>query len=565
MGDPDVGESFFIPHGRAVDTVRTQIDNALASSRTEISGIFAGAKAKLIHGLRTFDSGAWATYSGVEITTDGVIVRGEITGGTRRAPVVQIGETHQDAAFTALDSWIPAGRIDRFVWTWVEYSGFSVLSGVQKTAVDEHRFIFPKPAGISSVSQICLQIEGIQITAAGQVVSNAGGTTCHVQDLGYAMNVPSWWAPLTIPFWRPPVADTGSLRQAIAGHMSVQANAPGDGEPHRNALVYFVDGTGKQPLDSLIKALVESRNSSSVVTTVVLPAGTFDAPRGEVESKLGLPSDGVPQLHFTEDDEGGWTKTFGVSKTPAMHLLNARREFVWKHEGEASSEEIVAALERYALPTPPPGFRPLRLEVSPGDAAPDAAFEDSGKQFALHRLRGRDVLLNFWQSWSAPCLTELQRLQRLHQGPEAPFIVAFHGGANGEAVDEVRKRLGLSYPLVQDSQQQIARRYGVRCWPTTVKIDADGRVEHVQFGTAHEHQPPRASQESTKAVGSRMMILALTAAMVLVIDQALKLLLRTVRFEAWGWDRSEVCGWSRVDCGCIGSVSAVQKRCGSGP
>jgi thiol-disulfide isomerase/thioredoxin len=106
-------------------------------------------------------------------------------------------------------------------------------------------------------------------------------------------------------------------------------------------------------------------------------------------------------------------------------------------------------------------------------------------------LRGRDVLLNFWQSWSAPCITELQRLQHLYQGSEAPFIVAFHGGAKSEAVDEVRKRLGLSYPLVQDAQQQMARRYGVRCWPTTIKVDADGRVEHVQFGSAHEHQPPR--------------------------------------------------------------------------
>jgi hypothetical protein len=71
-------------------------------------------------------------------------------------------------------------------------------------------------------------------------------------------------------------------------------------------------------------------------------------------------------------------------------------------------------------------------------------------------------------------------------GKGTPFIVAFHGGNNTDALDEIRKRLGLSFALVQDSRQQIARRYGVRCWPTTITIGADGRAEHIQFGIGHE-------------------------------------------------------------------------------
>jgi peroxiredoxin len=65
-------------------------------------------------------------------------------------------------------------------------------------------------------------------------------------------------------------------------------------------------------------------------------------------------------------------------------------------------------------------------------------------------------------------------------------------------LDEIRKRLGLSFPLVQDSQQRLARRYGVRCWPTTIMVDAEGRVQHIQFGTEHEHQPsPDRGQSKT--------------------------------------------------------------------
>jgi hypothetical protein len=41
--------------------------------------------------------------------------------------------------------------------------------------------------------------------------------------------------------------------------------------------------------------------------------------------------------------------------------------------------------------------------------------------------------------------------------------------------------------MVQDPEQRQARKYGVRCWPTTIEVNADGNVEHVQFGADHHH------------------------------------------------------------------------------
>ena len=51
----------------------------------------------------------------------------------------------------------------------------------------------------------------------------------------------------------------------------------------------------------------------------------------------------------------------------------------------------------------------LRLSVRAGEPAPDVP--------ALRRLCGQRALLMFWKSWSRPCLTELQHLQRLHDAP----------------------------------------------------------------------------------------------------------------------------------------------------
>jgi peroxiredoxin len=172
-------------------------------------------------------------------------------------------------------------------------------------------------------------------------------------------------------------------------------------------------------------------------------------------------------------------------------VVDARRRFVWKHEGVADPRVLAAALDRHLLAAPAPRSRPLRLAVAPGDRAPDVAFEDDrGQRLALHRLRGREVVFNFWQSWSAPCIEELRRLRRFQAraGGRAPLIVAFHGGKERGALDAVRARHDLPFALVEDTDQRVASMYGVRCWPTTISIDTHGRVTHVQFGLSPERR-----------------------------------------------------------------------------
>jgi peroxiredoxin len=496
IGEPDVDESWFIRHASAVNIVKSEIDKQLSANRTRVERIFSDGKSSLARGLRTFDAFATASYTAVAVTPDGVIVRGEIRSAARRPPVVKIGETHRGTAFTAFQSWIPAGRIDRFIWSWVEHSrpAASIWSGTQKNLTDEHQFIMPKPAGLTDISQICLRIEGIQIAPNGHEISIAAGTTCQLPEPEFAIDLPSWWEPLALPTWRPDLHEATALRDAIAGHVGVQSDLPEMEPSARNTLVYFAEWRSERPLASLNAALSRTRIKPA-------PMGAFDSSRREFEARLPPISEraGAP-MQFTEDDEGGWTRTFGVVRTPSAYLVNARREFVWKHGGEPDPSALATVLDQHAVPPRAPQFRPLRLTVVLGDSAPDAAFEDDlGDQFALHRFRGRNMLLNFWQSWSPPCLAELSRLQRLHEASaERPFIVAFHGGKDSKRLDEIRKRLGLSFPLVQDSQQRLARRYGVRCWPTTIMVDAEGRVQHIQFGTEHEHQPsPDRGQSKT--------------------------------------------------------------------
>jgi hypothetical protein len=57
----------------------------------------------------------------------------------------------------------------------------------------------------------------------------------------------------------------------------------------------------------------------------------------------------------------------------------------------------------------------------------------------------------------------------------------------------------LSFALVHDPEQRITKQYGVRCWPTTIAIAANGRAEHIQFGIAHEHRGAAGQTEVSPA------------------------------------------------------------------
>jgi peroxiredoxin len=288
-----------------------------------------------------------------------------------------------------------------------------------------------------------------------------------------------------LPIWRPDVAADAVLRDAIIGHVSVQTDEPAPVELTSNTLVFFAGRDAETPLSWLGEALKQrQRRGLSLVCCVVLPDGTFAMRRRELEARLGSFDERLgAELHLTEDTEGGWSRTFAPSALPAVFLLDARRRFVWKHEGALTPRELADAIDRRAEVAPPPRNVPLRLAVAPGDRMLDASFQDGqGEPQALHRLRGRRTILNFWQPWSAPCRRELERLRDLHEsGKDRPLVIAFQGGAKTD-LDRARKELGLPYLVVHDVDHAVARAYRVRCWPTTIAFDAGGRVEHVQFG-----------------------------------------------------------------------------------
>ena len=504
VGDPVISNaSTGVPTGQVAARIKDGRYGVLSKLSLQVVN---DVRNQLLSSLKRFDNFADVAYATIEVTPDGIILRGAIGPngpGWRLDPVVDFDLAADGKSFTAFNSWIPGGRIDAYRWTWpVGGSAGAIVSVKVGHNSDENafdRFVLPTPPDVAATGRICLRIEGTRTLPDGSEEQVTAGETCK----------PWWSEPILVapygsldvldPIWNPPVVDREQpldfiVDDSIAGHVSVVGQSRAPGGLTTNTLIHFAGRSFERPLETLSQGLSQMRRPHmSLVLILVLPTGTFAARLSELQARLGsLDERFARNLHLTEDYAGGWTKTFAAPDGPSTHVINARGELVWKQEGRLEDGRLGAALDEHLLPAPPPRSVLLRLAVQPGERAPDAFFQDDqGGRVTMRRMRGQPVLLTFWRSWSVPCIRELRRLQTLQdQGVQgtgrAPVIVAVNGGEDRAVLAEVRHKNNLTFRLISDPGQSIGALYGVQCWPTTVSINQEGVIDRIQFGLAHE-------------------------------------------------------------------------------
>ena len=111
-----------------------------------------------------------------------------------------------------------------------------------------------------------------------------------------------------------------------------------------------------------------------------------------------------------------------------------------------------------------------------------------GDSISLQSLRGKTVVLNFWASWCGPCKQEAPAFNRFHKAhPEVPVIGIAIDSGNAIRVKRTAQQWGIEYPVVVDDGS-VQRTYDISTLPTTVVVDAEGKVSDVHVGAMSERQ-----------------------------------------------------------------------------
>jgi peroxiredoxin len=131
-------------------------------------------------------------------------------------------------------------------------------------------------------------------------------------------------------------------------------------------------------------------------------------------------------------------------------------------------------------------FAATALALSPGARAPEIGLDDTnGRRITIGSLRGKVVLVDIWASWCEPCREEMPVLERLYRQYRSQgfTVVAVSVDRQAQNIDTFFNRYGrVSFPVVHDVSQRVARAYGAPRMPSSYLIDRNGIVRHVHAG-----------------------------------------------------------------------------------
>lgn len=117
--------------------------------------------------------------------------------------------------------------------------------------------------------------------------------------------------------------------------------------------------------------------------------------------------------------------------------------------------------------------------VKSGGAAPGWTGKTvAGKPLALAGLKGKVVLLNFFNKYCGPCREEYPHLQELHKkyGPKGFTVVSVSNDETAEEAGAFAKEVKATFPVLHDPKNKIFDAYKAESVPTNVVIGRTGKI-----------------------------------------------------------------------------------------
>lgn len=114
----------------------------------------------------------------------------------------------------------------------------------------------------------------------------------------------------------------------------------------------------------------------------------------------------------------------------------------------------------------------------------------------LAGLKGKVVLVDFWASWCAPCLSSFPWMDELQQrhGQKGLVVVAVNLDQDRALADAFLKKTAPQFRIEYDAQGTLAKQFGVQAMPTSFLIDRRGKVRITHRGFRAAQRAEREQQ-----------------------------------------------------------------------
>ena len=131
-------------------------------------------------------------------------------------------------------------------------------------------------------------------------------------------------------------------------------------------------------------------------------------------------------------------------------------------------------------------FPTVAAAIQAGGPMPSVAAPQLGdaQTLAFDTLRGNVVYVDFWASWCVPCRQSMPALDSLYKRyRERGFrVVGVNKDVAKADAERFLQRVAVTFPLVADSNDAVAKAFDVQAMPSGYLVDRKGTVRYVHHG-----------------------------------------------------------------------------------
>ncbi|MBW5446683.1 redoxin domain-containing protein [Cohnella sp. CFH 77786] len=120
-----------------------------------------------------------------------------------------------------------------------------------------------------------------------------------------------------------------------------------------------------------------------------------------------------------------------------------------------------------------------------GDKPPAFKLADTaGNVHDSSEYRGKPVIINFWGTFCPPCRDEMPALQNVYDKwkDKGVQLIGINLSEDKLTAESFARQVGAEFPILLDRNRQTEKKFGLKQYPTTFFVRADGTIEEILIG-----------------------------------------------------------------------------------